>query len=294
MPINAHHLFKGRHFPGEVIVLCVRWYLRYPLSYKHVAELVAERGVEVDANCIWRWVQAYAPELNKRCRPHLKPTNKSYRIDETYINVKGEDKYLYRALDSTGQTIDFLLTAKRDTAAAKRFLSRAIDASGNPMPRVINVDKNPTYPAAMEALKAGGAIPSRVVLRQCKYLNNVIEQDHRTVKKRVWLAKGYGSFQSAWRTLQGIETVNMIRKVASQRRFGRPSSLHRRAVRTLCLTRFTLNRLTGLSRLLPELRNETHSGTRCVSFLELCGLNPGQIPSEGFQAYQCRAEFRAS
>src|SRR5216683_1078725 len=94
MPINPHNPFKGRQYPGEVIVLCVRWYLRYPLSYEHVTELVAERGVEVDASCIWRWVQAYAPELNKRCRPHLKPTNKSYRIDETYIKVKGEDKYL--------------------------------------------------------------------------------------------------------------------------------------------------------------------------------------------------------
>jgi IS6 family transposase len=120
--------------------------------------------------------------------------------------------YQKRALDSTGQTIDFLLTAKRDTAAAKRFLRRAIDASVNPMPRVMNVDKNPAYPAAVEALKADGIIPRRVALRQCKYLNNVIEQDHRTVKKRVWLAKGYGSFQSAWQTLQGIETVNMIRK----------------------------------------------------------------------------------
>ena len=88
MAINPHNPFKGRQYPGEVIVLCVRWYLRYPLSYEHVAELVAERGVEVDASCIWLWVQAYAPELNKRCRPHLKPTNKSYRIDETYINVK--------------------------------------------------------------------------------------------------------------------------------------------------------------------------------------------------------------
>jgi len=86
--------------------------LRYPLAYEHVSEILAERGVEVDASCIWRWVQAYAPELNRRCRLHLKPTNKSYRIDETYIKVKGEDKYLYRALDSTGQTIDFLLTAK--------------------------------------------------------------------------------------------------------------------------------------------------------------------------------------
>src|SRR5215469_13263610 len=93
MPIIPHNPFKGRQYPGEVIVLCVRCYLRYPLSYEHVTELVAERGVEVDASCIWRWVQAYAPELNKRCRPHLKPTNKSYRIDETYIKVKGEDRY---------------------------------------------------------------------------------------------------------------------------------------------------------------------------------------------------------
>jgi transposase-like protein len=161
-------------------------------------------------------VQAYAPELNKRCRPYLKATNKSYRIDETYIKVKGEDKHLYRALDSTGQTIDFLLTAKRDAAAAKRFLCRAIDASGNAMPRVVNVDKNPAYPAAVAALKAEGAIPRRVVLRQCEYLNNVIEQDHRTVKKRVWLAKGYGSFQTAWRTLQGIETIRKgrVRRLA--------------------------------------------------------------------------------
>ena len=138
----------------------MRWYLRFPLSYQHVCELLAERGVQVDASCIWRWVQAYAPELHKRCRRHLKPTNKSYRIDETYIKVKGEDRYLYRALDSMGQTIDFLLTAKRDAAAAKRFLRRAIEASSNPMPRVINVDKNLAYPAAMEALKAGGAIPA--------------------------------------------------------------------------------------------------------------------------------------
>ena len=109
MPITSTNPFKGRHFPGEVIVLCVRWYLRYPLAYEHVAELLAERGVEVDPSCIWRWVQAYAPELNKRCRPHLQSTNKSYRTDETYIKVKGENKYLYRAVDSTGQTIEFLL-----------------------------------------------------------------------------------------------------------------------------------------------------------------------------------------
>jgi len=204
--------FKGRQYSGEVILLAVRWYLRYPLAYEHIAEMLAERGLKVDASCIWRWVQAYAPEINKRCRPHLRPANKSYRIDETYIRIKGDDRYLYRALDSTGQTIDFLLTARRDAAAAKRFLLNAMAASGSALPRVINVDKNPAYPAAVEELKAAGTLPRRVRLRQCKYLNNIIEQDHRNVKKRVWLAKGYGSLQSAWRTLQGIEAVNMIRK----------------------------------------------------------------------------------
>ena len=137
MPITPANPFKGRQYSGEVILLAVRWYLRYPLAYEHVAEMLAERGLEVDASCIWRWVQAYAPEINKRCRPHLRPTNKSYRIDETYIKVKGKDRYLYRAVDSTGQTIDFLLTAKRDTAAAKRFLLqsyrsiRQSDAAGH-------------------------------------------------------------------------------------------------------------------------------------------------------------------
>jgi transposase-like protein len=212
MPIPATNPFKGRHYPGELILLCVRWYLRYPLAYQHVAEIVQERGVEVDASCIWRWVQAYAPELNKRCRPHLKPTNKSYRVDETYIKVKGQDRYLYRAVDSSGQTIDFLLAAKRDAAAAKRFLRKALNGAGNSVPRVINVDQNRAYPAAVEKLKAEGSLPRRTRLRQCKYLNNIVEQDHRTVKKRTWLAKGYGSFASAWRTLQGIEAVHMIRK----------------------------------------------------------------------------------
>jgi transposase, IS6 family len=126
--------------------------------------------------------------------------------------VKGQEKYLYRAVDSTGQTSDFLLTAKRDAAAAKRFFRKVFRSSGNPIPRVINVDKNPAYPAAMRGLKREGILPRRVRLRQCKYLNNIVEQDHRSVKKRTWLAKGYGSFQSAWRTLEGIETMDMIRK----------------------------------------------------------------------------------
>src|ERR1700733_6355547 len=102
MTITGNNLFKGRQHPGNLIVLCVRLYLRYPLSYEHVAELAAERGVDLDASCIWRWVQAYAPELNKRCRPHLKRTNRSYRVDETYIKVKGRNKWFNRAEVSTG------------------------------------------------------------------------------------------------------------------------------------------------------------------------------------------------
>ena len=212
MPITPTNPFKGRQYPGEVILLAVRWYLRYPLAYLHISEILAERGLFVDASCIWRWVQVYAPELDKRCRPHLKTTNRSYRVDETYITVKGKDRYLYRAVDSTGQTIDFLLTAKRDAAGAKRFFRKAFQSPGNPTPRVVNLDKNPAYPAAMEALKTEQMLPRRVRLRQCKYLNNIVEQDHRAVKKRVRLAKGYGSFQSAWRTLQRIETMHMINK----------------------------------------------------------------------------------
>ena len=212
MPITPADPFKWKQYPGEVILLCVRWYLRFPLSYAHVAEMMNERGLLMDRSCVWRWVQDYAPEINKRCRPHLKPVNRSWRVDETYIKVKGKERYLYRAVDSTGQTIDFLLTAKRDAAAAKRFFRKALSQSANPQPRVINVDKNPAYPAAIEQLQAEGTLRRRCRLRQCKYLNNVVEQDHRFVKQRVWLAKGYGSFPSAWRTLQGIEAVSMIRK----------------------------------------------------------------------------------
>ncbi len=185
MPITATDPFKGRQFPGDIILMAVRWYLRYPLSFEQTSELLAERGVKVDPSCIWRWVQVYAPELNRRCLPYLKSTNKSYRVDETYIDVKGKEKYLYRAVDSTGQTIDFLLTARRDTAAAKRFFRKMFSNPANPIPRVINVDKNAAYPPAIKALKKEGVLPRRVRLRQCKFLNNIVEQSHRTKKADV-------------------------------------------------------------------------------------------------------------
>ena len=139
--MSKSNLFKWRHYQPEIILLCMRWYLAYPLSYRQVAEMVNERGLDIHYTTVFRWVQEYGPELDKRCRPHLRPTNDSWRVDETYIKVKGKQKYLYRAVDSDGHTLDFLLTAKRDTETAKRFLRKALNSVHTQEPRVINVDK---------------------------------------------------------------------------------------------------------------------------------------------------------
>jgi transposase, IS6 family len=133
-------LFQWRQFEPEVILVAVGWYLRFSLSYRDVEELLAERGLHADHVTVWRWVQRYAPEVNRRLRSRLKPTNDSWRVDETYIRVKGEWRYLYRAVDSTGATLDFLLSAKQDAAAAKRFLAKALGRANHPTPRVINTD----------------------------------------------------------------------------------------------------------------------------------------------------------
>src|SRR5690242_13678237 len=134
--------FKWRHFETEIILLCVRWYLRYSLSYRDVEEMMAERGLSVDHTTIYRWVQRYAPEVQKRCRPHLKTTNDSWRVDETYVKVKGIWMYLYRAVDSQGNTLESLLSATRDAQAAKGFFAKALGAGHTVTPRVITVDKN--------------------------------------------------------------------------------------------------------------------------------------------------------
>jgi transposase-like protein len=142
----------------------------------------------------------------------LKPTNGSWRVDETYIRVKGKWTYLYRAVDSTGATIDFLLAARRDAAAAKRFFQNALLAPGHPRPRVINVDGNPSYPKVVAELKQEGKLGRRCRCRTCSYLNNIVEQDHRAIKRRVNASQGFRSFHGARRTIQGYEVVHMIRK----------------------------------------------------------------------------------
>jgi IS6 family transposase len=209
--MNKQHPFKWRHFEAEIILLCVRWYVGYALSYRDLEELLLERGLHIDHTTIYRWVQCYAPELDRRCRPHLKATTDSWRVDETSVKVKGTWVYLYRAVDSEGKTLEVLLSETRDAGTARRFFSKASGASHTIVPRVITIDKNAASPKALNELKAVGVVPASCELRQSKYLNKLVEQDHRFIKRRVKPGLGFFSFETAWRTLQGYEVRHMIR-----------------------------------------------------------------------------------
>jgi transposase-like protein len=174
--------------------------------------MMRERGLDVDHTTVFRWVQRYAPEINKRIRPHLRMSGTSYRVDETYIKVGKTCKYLYRAVDKDGNTIEFMLSAKRDVPAAKRFFKKMMRAEHRRLPFSISVDKNAAYPEAFSISQEERVVPKDCKLRRVKYLNNVIEQDHRFVKKKVRASQCFKSFHTAERTLEGIEAVNMIRK----------------------------------------------------------------------------------
>src|SRR5436189_641109 len=204
---NRPALFRGRHSADEIIVLCVRWYLRFSLSYRDLKEIMAERNLEVDHVTIWRWVQRYAPELTKRCRRELRRTNRSSRVDETYVRVGGKWTYLYRAVDSQGNTIDFFLSPTRDAPAAKRFLQKALRSPGHPRPRVINVDGNPSYPKVIDELKKNHALGQRCRCRVVPYLNNIVEEDHRAIKRRIDASLGFRSFAAVERAIQGYEAM---------------------------------------------------------------------------------------
>ncbi len=171
-----------------------------------------ERGLSVDHTTVFRWVQRYAPEINKRIRPHLNMSGASYRVDETYIKVGKCCKYLYRAVDKQGNTIEFMLSAKRDVAAAKRFFRKMMRADHRRLPFTIPVDKNAAYPEAFTSSQDEKILPADCKLRRVKYLNNVIEQDHRFIKKKVRASQCFKSFHTAERTLEGIESINMMRK----------------------------------------------------------------------------------
>lgn len=204
-------MFKHHCFPKAVILQAVYFKLRFSLSYRDVEELMQIRGVEVDHATIQRWVFKFTPLIEKEFRKRKKPVGKRWRMDETYIKVKGVWRFLYRAVDKEGKTIDFLLTRKRQRMSAQSFLIKAIENNGKPT--LINIDKSGSNSSAIGVYnKRALATKSRIKTRKCKYLNNIIEQDHRFIKWRIVQGLGFKEFESAKRTLTGIEIVHMIKK----------------------------------------------------------------------------------
>jgi len=205
---KLRQVFKRLHFPVEVILTCVRWYVAYPLSLRQLEEMIAERGINVDYSTIHRWALKLLPVLAAVCRRRKRPVGKSWRMDETYVKINSQWQYLYRAVDRSGATIDFLLSAKRDLAAARFFFGRAVALHDRPAK--VAIDKSGSNLAAIQSLQRTGQ--QAIAIRQSKYLNNVVEQDHRAVKRIVRPMLGFKNFRCAEIIIAGIETMHMIRK----------------------------------------------------------------------------------
>jgi transposase-like protein len=208
---RLEELFAGRHFDREVIILCVRWYLRFKLSLRDLVEMMAERDLSLAHTTIMRWVQHYTPEFEKRWHRYALAVGQSWRVDETYVKIKGEWCYLYRAVDRAGRTLDFRLSARRDVAAAKTFFRKAAKSQQR-LPQTITLDGYAASHRAVRELKADGFLPANTKRRSSKYLNNLIEQDHRSVKQRVAVMVGFRQFCNAATTIAGIELMHRIRK----------------------------------------------------------------------------------
>jgi len=203
-------MFKHHRFPKSIILQAVYFKLRFTLSYRDVEELLQIRGVEVDHSTIQRWVFKFSPEVEKNMNKRKRQVGSSWRMDETYIKVDGKDRYLYRAADKFGNTVDFLLTKRRMKGSAQKFLNKAI--GNNSKPRVINIDKSGANKSGIRSINRELLTVKKIKIRQCKYLNNIVEQDHRNIKRRISIDTGFKEFESAQRTLAGIEVVNIIRK----------------------------------------------------------------------------------
>jgi putative transposase len=201
-------VLKRLHYPLDVILTCVRWYVAYPLSLRHLEDMRAERGVSVDHSTVHRWAIKLLPVLEKAFRLRKRPVGKSWRMDETYIRVKGEWRYLYRAVDKDGNTIDFLLRAHRDKTAARRYFEKSIARNG--VPETVTIDKSGANLAALEAINADREAPIRI--RESKYLNNLVDHDHRAIKRRTRPMLGFKTFRCARILLAGIELMHMITK----------------------------------------------------------------------------------
>jgi len=201
-------MFKGHCFPKSIILQAVYFKLRFSLSYRDVEELIAIRGIKVDHATIQRWVFKFTPLVEQQFGKRKRSVGKRWRMDETYVKVKGQWKYLYRAVDKEGNTVDFLLTKRRQRISAQRFLIKAIENNGKP--ELINIDKSGSNTEAIKLYNRRNY--SKIKIRQCKYLNNIIEQDHRMIKWRIMQGLGFKNFESAKRTIAGIEIVHMLKK----------------------------------------------------------------------------------
>jgi len=215
--------FKGAHFPPDILLMGVRWYVASPLRRRHVAELLLERGVHVDHSTITRWVVTYSPQLEEAFHRRKRPVWLSWRLDEPYIPVKGQWYYLSRAVDKQGQPSDFLLPEHRDKEAARRFLQKAIRRNG--LPETLTMDGSDAHEAAIKS--DNEAQGTHIAIRQVQYLNNIVAQDHRGVKRLTRPMLGFKAFDAAPATLVGIELMPMIKQrqlVVTEGREGLPAA----------------------------------------------------------------------
>ncbi|MDC0561855.1 IS6 family transposase [Bacteroidia bacterium] len=203
-------MFKRHRYPKAIILQAVYFKLRFTLSYRDVEELLEIRGVKVDHSTIQRWVFKFSPFVESNMNKRKNIVCNSWRMDETYIKVGGKDRYLYRAVDKQGNTVDFLLTKRRMKGSAQKFLNKAIGNNGKP--RLINIDKSGANTQAIRIVNQYSLTFKKIRIRRVKYLNNIVEQDHRTIKRRIAITTGFKEFESAQRTLAGIEIINIIRK----------------------------------------------------------------------------------
>ena len=210
--ITRDPIYRRRRFPPEVIELCVRWYITYRLSYRDLVAMMAERGITVSHTTILRWLLRYVPEYEKRWARYAQPVNTSWRVDETAIRVRGRNSYLYRAVDRNGKSVDSLLCPDRSRDAARAFFRKAVITHAGKWPRKVNLDGHAASHLAMRLLCREDSRWQNVLVRDCRYLNNIVEQDHRAIKGRCAPMLGFKSFSTAAITLSGIELAHRIRK----------------------------------------------------------------------------------
>lgn len=260
-PISRDSIYKGRRFQAETIELCVRWYITYRLSYRDLAAMIAERGVVVSHTTIMRWVLRYVPEYERRWNRFARPVNSSWRMDETAVSVRGGRHYLYRAVDKHGKSVASLLRADKGMNAAQEFFRKAVAINQQKWPRKVNLDGNAASHRALRLLGNEDPKWKSVVVRSCRYLNNIVEQDHRVIKQRCASMLGLKSFETAAVTFAGIELANRIRK--QQFYFGRGTLTENWSLKRLWDRALALSAPSDRSRRdIPEARPPMHQNSR--------------------------------